>query len=148
MYEGGIRVPAFISWKGKIKKGSYSATPLMLMDLLPTFCELAGVDIPEETDGISFLPLILGDNQEFPERTLFWVRREGGYYGGQAYYAARKGDDKILQNSPYEPIQYFNLRKDPMETRALDPSGSKVYEELREELQKHIRKSGSIPWQE
>jgi len=148
MYEGGIRVPAFFSWKGKIKESSRSDTPLLLMDLLPTFCDLADLEVAEEVDGISFLPLLLGKDQEAPERYMFWVRREGGIYGGQAYYAARKGDHKILQNTPYEAIQLFDLEKDPYETEALDQSDSEVYKELRKELQEHIQQTGRIPWQE
>ena len=77
-------------------------------------------------------------------------------YGGQAYYAARYGDYKILQNTPYEPIQYFNLKKDEYEKEALDPSDplspsnpseEKTFQTLRFQLQEHIRKAGEIPWQ-
>lgn len=148
MYEGGIRIPAYVSWKGRIEEGSRSDVPLMLMDLFPTFCELAGLDIPEEVDGISFLPLLLGKEQEPPKRYMFWVRREGGSYGGQAYYAARKGHDKILQNTPYEAIQLFDLNRDPYETSPLDQSDSEVFKELREQLREHIQEAGRIPWQE
>lgn len=147
MYEGGIRVPTYISWKGNIQAGSVCDSPLMLMDLLPTFCEVAGVDIPDEVDGISFLPLLRRNDQELPDRNLFWVRREGGHYGGQAYYAARRGDFKILQNTPYEAIQFFNLDEDPYETRPLDQSDSEVFNQLRKDLREHIRQSGKIPWQ-
>lgn len=147
MFEGGIRVPAYLTWKGKIQKGSSSDTPLMLMDLLPTFCELAGLDIPEEVDGISFLPLILDPSRKIPKRSMFWVRREGGSYGGQAYYAARMGDAKILQNTPYEAIRFFDLNEDPYEKVALEQADSEIFKSLRKELQEHIQESGSIPWQ-
>jgi len=147
MYEGGIRVPAYICWKGKIIEGGHSDIPVMLMDLLPTFCDIAGLAVPDEVDGVSILPLLLGEDPGTLERYLFWVRREGESYGGQAYYAARKGSDKILQNTPYEPIQFFSLQNDPYETQALDPSDSEIYKDLRLQLQKHIQKSGRIPWQ-
>ncbi len=148
MYEGGIRVPTFISWKGKIEPGSHSEYPGMLMDLYPTFCEIAGAEVPSDLDGISLLPTLLGKQDFSPERTLFWVRREGGEaYGGQAYYAARQGDYKILQNSPFEPIQFFNLKEDPYEKNPLDQSHSDAYSNLRSQLQEHIQKSGSVPWQ-
>jgi arylsulfatase A-like enzyme len=148
MYEGGIRVPAFISWKGKIEPGSHSDNQGMLMDLFPTFCEIAGAEVPDDLDGISLLPTLLGKQDNSPERTIFWVRREGGpAYGGQAYYAARQGDYKILQNTPFEPIQFFNLKEDPYETNPLDQFQSDAYSNLRSQLQEHIQKSGSIPWQ-
>jgi arylsulfatase A-like enzyme len=147
MYEGGIRVPAFISWKGKIENGRIIHQPVMLMDLLPTFCDLAGVKVPEEVDGCSLSPILFDDSQLLPERYLYWVRREGGNYGGQAYYAARLGDYKILQNSPFEVIQFFNVGADPYETTPLEPSDSGVYGELRTQLQEHIQNSGKVPWQ-
>ncbi len=148
MYEGGIRVPAFISWKGKIAKGRTIHQPTLLMDLLPTFCDLAGVRVPEEVDGTTLQPLLFDESQILPDRYLFWMRREGGHYGGQAYYAARLGDYKILQNTPYEPIQFFNVGADPYETTPLEPSDSEVYAKLRKQLAEHIQRSGKIPWQE
>lgn len=148
MYEGGIRVPAFISWKGKIEKGRTIHQPVLLMDLLPTFCDLAGVKVPEEVDGSSLSPILFEKDQLIPERYLFWVRREGGHYGGQAYYAARLGDYKILQNTPYEAFQFFNVGTDPYETTPLETSDSEVYAKLRKQLQEHIQSSGKIPWQE
>lgn len=148
MYEGGIRVPAFISWKGKIEYGRTNHQPVLLMDLLPTFCELAGVKAPEEVDGSSLKPILFDHDQLLPERYLYWVRREGGHYGGQAYYAARLGDYKILQNTPYEAIQLYNVGTDPYETTPLETSDSEVYAKLRKQLQEHIQNSGKIPWQE
>jgi arylsulfatase A-like enzyme len=148
MYEGGIRVPAFISWKGQIEKGRTIDQPVMLMDLLPTFCDLAGVRVPEEVDGFTLQPLLFDESQVIPERYLYWVRREGGHYGGQAYYAARLGDYKILQNTPYEPFQFFNVGADPYETTPLEPSDSEVYGKLRKQLMEHIQNSGKVPWQQ
>ncbi len=147
MYEGGIRVPAFISWKGKIEEGRTIDQPAMLMDLLPTFCDLAEVKVPVEVDGTSLSPILFDESQVLPERYLYWVRREGGHYGGQAYYAARLGDYKILQNTPFEPIQFFNVKADPYETTPLDQTDSEVYSSLRKQLQEHIQNSGKIPWQ-
>ena len=119
----------------------------MLMDLYPTFLELAGAQIHDGIDGMSFLPELMGARRPDEDRCLFWVRREGGNYGGQAYYAARKGDYKILQNTPHEAFQFFHLGNDPFETDALESSGNQEYNELRGALMDHIRESGSIPWQ-
>jgi len=147
MYEGGIRVPAFVYWKNRIVAGSKTDNFAMLMDLFPTFCEVAGVKVVQSTDGISILPTLLGKSQITNDRFVFWVRREGGNYRGQAYYAARYKEYKILQNTPFEPVQYFNLKDDEYEANPLDPSESKVFSALRMELQNHIRRSGMVPWQ-
>ncbi len=148
MYEGGIRVPAFFYWKNRIEPGTASNNFAMLMDLFPTFCEVANVEKLNEIDGISILPTLLGKEQVTSDRYVFWVRRDGGiYYGGQAYYSARYQDFKILQNTPFEPIQYFNIKNDEFEKSALNTSGEEVYKKLRIQLQEHIRKAGTIPWQ-
>ena len=147
MYEGGIRVPFFASWKGKIAAGSTSDNIGMLMDLLPTFCKVAEKEVTHAIDGISLLPTLLGEEQVTDDRHLFWVRREGWDYGGQAYYAARYKGYKILQNSAYEPLEFFNIAEDELEKAPLNSEGSEVYRKLRMALQEHIKKSGAIPWQ-
>jgi arylsulfatase A-like enzyme len=147
MYEGGIRVPAFFFWKNKIEPGTVTENFAMLMDLFPTFCEASGIKPIQNIDGISILPTLLGKKQTTNDRYVFWVRREGGSYGGQAYYAARYQDFKILQNTPYEPIQYFNIRNDEYEEKDMDPSEDETYQKLRLQLQEHIRETGEIPWQ-
>ena len=119
----------------------------MLMDLFPTFCEAAGAETIEGIDGISILPTLLGKEQTTGDRFVFWMRREGGGYGGQAYYAARYAGFKILQNTPYEAIQYFNMENDELEKNPLDPSSNDIYKKIRVQLQEHIRKSGAVPWQ-
>jgi len=148
MYEGGIRVPTFFYWKNKIKPDSATNRLGMLMDLFPTFCELAEADTPEGLDAISLLPTLLGKEQITDDRPVFWVRREGGHYGGQAYYAARYQGFKIVQNTPHEAIQYFDIENDEYETSAIKPDeDDEVYDKLRTALREHIRKAGGVPWQ-
>jgi len=74
MYEGGIRVPTAFKWDGVIEPGSHTDKVALLMDLFPTFCELAGAEIGYEIDGISIIPTLLGKYQDMEERTVFWVR--------------------------------------------------------------------------
>jgi arylsulfatase A-like enzyme len=147
MYEGGIRVPTFFYWKNKIKPGTTDKFG-MGMDLFPTFCEVAGADVPKNMDAISILPTLLGKEQITDDRSVFWVRREGGHYGGQAYYAARYKGFKILQNTPHEAIQYFDIENDAYETKVIQPANDdQTYNYLRAALREHIRSTGGVPWQ-
>ena len=146
MYEGGIRVPMCAVWPGKIKAGSRSDRVALTMDLFPTVCEAAGVNVKHEIDGRSILPTLLGQAQPVEQRFLFWVRREGGRYGGRAYYAARYGDWKLVQNSPFEPLQLYNLKDDPKEQKPLDKK-NRAYRQLFNALQSHITRAGAVPWQ-
>ncbi|MEM9329238.1 MAG: sulfatase-like hydrolase/transferase, partial [Bacteroidota bacterium] len=147
MFEGGIRVPTFAFWKGRIEAGTTDNVGV-LMDWMPTLLELVGQPLEGKSDGISLLPTVLGEDQVTNQRYLFWVRREGGRYGGQAYYGARYGDYKILQNSAFEPMQLFKVGADPFETDSLSVRDSKEFQDLKRALQEHIQNTGSIPWQE
>jgi len=147
MYEGGIRVPMGAAWPDRIKPGSRSDHVALTMDLFPTICEAAGVRIEHEIDSRSILPILTGGSRPQEDRILFWVRREGGrQYGGRAFYAARQGDFKLLQNSPFEPLELYNLSEDPKEQKPLS-SKHAMYDKLFTALQNHITKSGAIPWQ-
>lgn len=146
LYEGGIKVPAGVYWKNKVKP-AVNDNFLMLFDWFPTICELAGVQHYVESDALSILPLLEGEKQTTNNRTVFWMRREGNLnYGGHIYYAARKGDYKLLQNTPWETRQVFNIRVDEFEQNPLEQN-SEFYNDLVRKLTSHIRKSGRVNWQ-
>jgi arylsulfatase A-like enzyme len=63
------------------------------MDLFPTFCEVAGVKPAVSLDGLSCLPVLLGQSTQAAEQVLFWMRREGTLqYNGKDYYAVQRGN--------------------------------------------------------
>jgi len=148
MFEGGIKVPAFAVWNGKIQPGSTTENVGLLMDLFPTFCEVTGTSIHHPINGMSILPTFLAKSQDTDNRYVFWVRREGGRkYGGQVYYAARYGPYKVLQNTPFEPFQYFNVKEDPYEQNPLESVEHEEFAVIEKALQKHIQRSGRVRWQ-
>jgi arylsulfatase A-like enzyme len=146
MYEGGIRVPMCAVWPGRIKPGARSGRVGLTMDLFATIREAAAASITHRIDGRSILPTLLGKRQPAEDRFLFWVRREGGHYGGRAYYAARYGDYKLVQNSPFEPMQLFNLKDDPQEQNPLG-TRNRMYPKLFGALRNHIIEAGAVPWE-
>jgi len=147
MYEGGIRVPMCARWPGKIPEGSEPDRVALTMDLFATVCEAAGAEPSGAIDGRSILPTLLGAEQPEEDRTLIWVRREGGpRYGGRDYYAARRGDMKLVQNSPFEPMRLYDLAADPLEASPL-PEDHPAYKELFTALRNHINDTGTVPWQ-
>ena len=101
LYEGGHRVPALISWAGKIKPDVTTETGHSV-DLLPTIAALAGIGRDEfQTDGIDLHPLLF-DGRSLPDRTLFWRA------GSQA--AVRRGPWKLYRNDTI--IELYNLDDD------------------------------------
>jgi arylsulfatase len=116
VYEGGIRVPLVARWPGRIAAGTTSDHISAFEDVLPTLAELAGADVPDEVDGVSFLPTLLGRGKEQQRRDyLFW---DFPGYGGQLavrmgrWKAVRRG----LRKNPEAPLQLFDLEADPSES--------------------------------
>lgn len=76
--EGGIRVPMIASWPGHIPAGSKSDLLSAFWDMMPTMCELAGVE-PPATDGISMVPEMLGQTADQKKHEyLYWEYPEAG----------------------------------------------------------------------
>jgi arylsulfatase len=114
IYEGGLRVPFIARWPGKIKAGSVSRLPAVFYDVLPTLCELAKIKAPSNTDGISFLPTLLGKGKQRQHEFLFW---DFNGYGGQQ--AVRIGAWKGLRRNLHRgntKLELYHLANDIGET--------------------------------
>ena len=146
MYEGGIKVPTCFVWKEAIKTGTVCENLGLTMDIFPTLCEITGIQIPKKINGISLYRSLQQKDQVTDSRVVYFMRREGGFYGGLCYYAARQGQYKLLQNTPFEPMQLFNLETDPGERIPLKPTSEK-FKDLKYRISQHIREAGKIPWQ-
>lgn len=116
-YEGGIRVPLIASWPGKIKPGSVNDHISAFYDMMPTFCDLAGVAPPKDIDGKSFKPTLLGLDHQETHEFLYW---EFPSYGGQQ--AVRMGDWKGIRKDIFKgnmELELYNLKTDPQESANL-----------------------------
>lgn len=115
LYEGGIKVPMIAWWPGKITTGDKTNHISAFWDIMPTYAELAGADVPEDIDGISFLPTLLGNAHKQKEHDfLYWEFHE---YGGKQ--AVRKGKWKAIRlqvkENPNGPLELYDLQADPKE---------------------------------
>ncbi len=112
LYDGGIRVPMIVRWPGKAPAGAVSAHPGYFADFLVTAAELAGVKSPATTDGISFLPAVLGQNdQQKRHEYLYWEFYERG-----SAQALRMGDWKGVCQPFGGPIELYDLKSDLAES--------------------------------
>ena len=72
LYEGGIRAPLIARWPNKIKAGSENNQLSAFWDMLPTFSELLQQPSPDNIQGISILPGLLGDQSDVQHESLYW----------------------------------------------------------------------------
>jgi arylsulfatase A-like enzyme len=112
LYEGGIRVPMIVRWPGKIPAGRVSDQVWAFWDFLPTVAEISGAKAPQQTDGISMLPTLLGKAQTRQHDFLYWEFHEGGFQ-----QAARMEDWKALRRQSGGPLELYDLKTDPAEKK-------------------------------
>lgn len=115
LYEGGIRVPLIVLWKDKIESGSISNHVSSFQDIMPTLAEVAGIKIPIQTNGISFLPTLLNLDQ-IKHEYLNWEIQLSGWFqalpDGGFRQSCRIGDWKGVRNGINSEIEIYNLKKD------------------------------------
>ena len=130
LWEGGIRVPMIATWPGQIAAGSESSVPSYFTDVLPTCVELAGGETPEGLDGISLVPMLLGEGEQPQHDYMYW---ENGHS-----QAIRVGDWKAvrmnLRRDPDAPLQLYNLADDIAEANDLAEDEPEVAARLRQML--------------
>lgn len=147
MFEGGLRVPCAVRLPGVCEGGRRNDDFIMLMDFLPTFCDMLNIPVSHPIDGISVLASLKGEEQDTADRYIFWLRNEGGpNFCGKTQSAARYRNHKFLQNMPFEQAQLFDLGSDPLEASPLELKGP-AYRDLHRALTDHYRKWGAVPCQ-
>ena len=135
LHEGGIRVPAIITWPGKIKPGMESDHICAFQDVMPTFAEIAGIACPP-TDGISFLSTLLDRKEEQRQHEYLYWEYHDPKIGSKAIRLGKwKG---ILTNirKGNTRIQLYNLENDIREEHDVAtqyPNMVKLFERLMQE---------------
>lgn len=128
LYEGGIRVPMIAWWPGIIEPGRETNHPSAFWDFMPTVCDLAGVSYPENTDGISYMPTLLGKVQNGHGQLYFEFHEQGGKQ------AIIKDNWKCIRLNTKIPgemvLELYNLEEDLGESNDV----STIYPEKVEEL--------------
>lgn len=133
LFEGGIHVPMFISWPGRIPARSSISAPVAHIDLMPTLAAAGDAALPAgvEIDGVDLLPFATGTAapETRPHDAIFWQ---------SAYYkAVRSGDWKLQVSENPKKTWLFNLAIDPTEkTNVAEQNPGKVAE-LKSLLAKH-----------
>ena len=117
LYEGGVRVPFVFRFPGKIKPGGASDAPIISVDLLPTFVELARAEAPDQPlDGVSLVAHLQGKPLE--RDAVYWHFPSYLGAGGVDKWrtkpvgAIRRGDHKLLEWYEDGKLELYNLKAD------------------------------------
>lgn len=131
-YEGGIRVPHIVYWKGNIKP-QVCDIPTITMDHYPTLLELANLPLEKKQhlDGNSFKSAIQGKpSKTITDRFIAWTYPHNHGSGHKPSHAIRKGDWKLIRFEHGLKYELYNLAKDQSEAKNLAAENSKKVAEL------------------
>ena len=149
-FEGGIRVPFIVKWKGHLAEGKTYSNPVIQLDILPTVLSAAGVRPASRFDGVDLFPFITGKKKGAPHDALYW--RTG------AAMAIRRGDWKLLRFTETSTVEdpsllnelmgteLYNLKTDISETNNLAASNPKRVKELSGKWQTWARTLSKPAW--
>jgi len=139
LYEGGIRVPFVARWPGRIGPGRVTDHVAAFWDFLPTAWELAGLQPPEDIDGISYVPTLLGGEQR-PHEYLYWEFHEQG-----RKQAVRMGDWKAVYLVAADRFELYNLAEDLAETHNVAEQHPQIAARMRRIMRQAHRPSALFP---
>jgi arylsulfatase A-like enzyme len=123
--EGGIHVPFFVSWKGKLPAGQTYEKPVIQHDVTATTLAVAGAKVGDgekPLDGVDLLPFLGGEKSGVPHETLYWR------FGAQR--AIRHGDWKLVRHRQSPEVELYNLATDIGESKDLAKEKPELVKEL------------------
>ena len=149
LYEGGIREPMIVKWPDTVKAGSKCNKYLMIEDFYPSIIEMAGIKdepVPENMDGVSFVPLLRGTGDPSRNRALIWnfpnIWGNNGP-GINLNCAIRKGDWKLVYYYETGKKELFNIPDDIGERHNLASGHPAIVKRLSSELGEYLRAVGA-----
>jgi arylsulfatase A-like enzyme len=123
--EGGVRVPFFVQWKGRLPGGRTYDRPVIQLDVCTTALAAAGATTPKDSaklDGVNLLPYLKGEKAGDPHEALYWR------FGKQT--AVRAGDWKLVRHRQSTSAELYDLSDDVGESKDLAAARPKKVKEL------------------
>ena len=115
LFEGGIRVPFAMQWKGSIPPGMTYNKNISSLDIMATIVAQNNISIENDRqlDGVNLIPFLNGQDTSEPHDYLFWRKIKSNAM------AVLHGNQKLVKNKKNEPQALYNLEKDSVETTNL-----------------------------
>lgn len=136
MYEESFRTPLLISMPGLITPGSQANAQLINVDIAPTLLDVAGVEIPKDMQGESFLNVLRNPSRPHREN-LYYHYYENGEHAVSPHFGVSDGRYKLIRfYKRVETWELYDLKNDPQEMKNLYPD--KQYQEIVEKMKKKL----------
>ena len=155
VYEESLRTPLIVRWPGKVKPGSINGDIVSPLDFASTFLDIAGVDIPDDIQGESIVPILEGDTpDDWRDSHYYHYYEYPGYHEVNRHYAVCTKRYKLIHyyqakgasEEGFDQWELIDLEVDPLEMKNFynDPSYAGVQKELHAELER-LRKQYKVP---
>lgn len=132
LYEGGLKVPTIIKWKGHIEANQVSDEMIISTDIFPTIMEIVGLNVGEDIEGVS-LWSHLTKQTPIDRETLVWHYPH--YHRTNPATVYRQGDYKLIKYIADDRLELYNIAEDISETHDLSDEMPEKTEELHKKLQ-------------
>ena len=115
MYDESLRVPFVIKWPGRIKPGTKVEGLAQNIDFAPTFLDAGGMEIPDDMQGVSLLPLLNGKTPANWRDAIYYHYYEVGEHNVARHEGVRSDRYKLIHYYDVDEWELFDLKKDPNE---------------------------------
>lgn len=144
LYEGGIRVPLIMYWKGKIKAGTVSDLPVQTADIFPTVAKAINKNYHKAAvvDGTNIFDM-LSQIEKYQNRTLIWHYPHYSNQGGKPGAAIRSGNYKLIYNFEDESSALYDVVKDIGEQKNIAGLHPQLVIKLKQQLVKWLKQNNA-----
>ncbi len=137
MYEESLKMPFLVRWPGQVKPGTTNDGMILNVDFAPTLMDAAGLKVPADIQGRSFLPLLRGERPKDWRASMYY--RYYHYpqdHRVQPHYGVRTERYKLIYFNKINQWELFDLQKDPYELKNVydDPAYAETRKQLKEEM--------------
>jgi len=142
MYEESLKTPLLVRWPGKVAAGSVNDNIVSNLDFAETFLDVAGVDVPDDMQGRSLMPLLKGETPKDWRRTFYYHYYENpGAHNVARHYGVTDGTYKLiryyaLEGESIDDWELFDLQSDPNELTSV--YGDSKYAEVQKLLEAEL----------
>ena len=137
MYEESLKMPFIAKWPGVTKPGSRNDLMIQNLDYAETFLDIAGLDIPNDMQGKSLVPLLKGQRPEDWRKSIYYHYYEyPSVHMVPRHYGIRTETEKLIHFYQFDEWEYYNLNDDPDEllNQYNNPKNQTRIAELKEQL--------------